>query len=179
MGDDAFGNARVLNEAVSIYFADATLASAFVARWCVQGRDGRRRLPPPKRPSRSETRFTFAHQIAAGSAPPADALGLLRGPVGTYPSDKPQPIWKGKGFNMHPPARHGKERRAGAGAPVRPNTGLGRERRFQFRQKPFTQHLGPLVKPGFFGGAVTAIFARVSASMDRNATASGTKGLSK
>jgi hypothetical protein len=25
----------VLNDAVSIYFADATLASAFVARWCV------------------------------------------------------------------------------------------------------------------------------------------------
>ncbi len=24
----------VLNDAVSIYFADATLASAFVARWC-------------------------------------------------------------------------------------------------------------------------------------------------
>jgi hypothetical protein len=25
----------VLNDAVSIYFTDATLASAFVARWCV------------------------------------------------------------------------------------------------------------------------------------------------
>jgi hypothetical protein len=25
----------VLNDAISIYFADATLASAFVARWCV------------------------------------------------------------------------------------------------------------------------------------------------
>jgi len=25
----------VLNDAVSLYFADATLASAFVARWCV------------------------------------------------------------------------------------------------------------------------------------------------
>jgi hypothetical protein len=25
----------VLNDAVSIYFADATLASAFVARWCL------------------------------------------------------------------------------------------------------------------------------------------------
>jgi hypothetical protein len=25
----------VLNDAVSIYFADATLASAFVARWCI------------------------------------------------------------------------------------------------------------------------------------------------
>jgi hypothetical protein len=24
----------VLNDAISIYFADATLASAFVARWC-------------------------------------------------------------------------------------------------------------------------------------------------
>jgi hypothetical protein len=31
----------VLNDAVSIYFLDATLASAFVARWvcCVEGRD--------------------------------------------------------------------------------------------------------------------------------------------
>ena len=28
----------VLNDAVSIYFADATLASAFVARWCVGAR---------------------------------------------------------------------------------------------------------------------------------------------
>jgi hypothetical protein len=25
----------VLNDAISIYFADATLAGAFVARWCV------------------------------------------------------------------------------------------------------------------------------------------------
>jgi hypothetical protein len=29
------GARGVLNDAVSIYFADATLASAFVARWCV------------------------------------------------------------------------------------------------------------------------------------------------
>src|SRR5215468_896832 len=29
------GTRGVLNEAVSIFFADATLASAFVARWCV------------------------------------------------------------------------------------------------------------------------------------------------
>src|SRR5712671_1820102 len=29
------GMRRVLNDALSIYFADATLASAFVARWCV------------------------------------------------------------------------------------------------------------------------------------------------
>jgi hypothetical protein len=28
----------VLNDAISIYFLDATLASAFVARWCVIGR---------------------------------------------------------------------------------------------------------------------------------------------
>jgi hypothetical protein len=28
------GMRGVLNDAVSIYFADATLASAFVARWC-------------------------------------------------------------------------------------------------------------------------------------------------
>jgi hypothetical protein len=27
-----------LNDAISIYFADATLASAFVARWCVGAR---------------------------------------------------------------------------------------------------------------------------------------------
>jgi hypothetical protein len=32
LGDDAIGDAGVLNDAVSIYFADATLASAFVAR---------------------------------------------------------------------------------------------------------------------------------------------------
>jgi hypothetical protein len=29
------GMRGVLNDALSIYFADATLASAFVARWCV------------------------------------------------------------------------------------------------------------------------------------------------
>jgi hypothetical protein len=34
-GDDAFEDALVLNDANSIYFADATLASTFVARWCV------------------------------------------------------------------------------------------------------------------------------------------------
>jgi hypothetical protein len=28
------GMRGVLNDAISIYFADATLASAFVARWC-------------------------------------------------------------------------------------------------------------------------------------------------
>jgi len=32
------GTRGVLNDAVSIYFADATLASAFVARWCAGGR---------------------------------------------------------------------------------------------------------------------------------------------
>ena len=29
------GTREVLNDAISIYFADATLAGAFVARWCV------------------------------------------------------------------------------------------------------------------------------------------------
>jgi hypothetical protein len=29
------GTRGVLNDAMSLYFADATLASAFVARWCV------------------------------------------------------------------------------------------------------------------------------------------------
>lgn len=29
------GSRGVLNDAISIYFADATIASAFVARWCV------------------------------------------------------------------------------------------------------------------------------------------------
>ena len=32
------GMRGVLNDAVSLYFADATLASAFVARWCVGSR---------------------------------------------------------------------------------------------------------------------------------------------
>ena len=47
MGDDAFGNARVPNDAVSSYFEDATLASAFVTRWCVgpKAKDGGRRVP--------------------------------------------------------------------------------------------------------------------------------------
>jgi hypothetical protein len=29
------GTRGVLNDAISVYFADATLANAFVARWCV------------------------------------------------------------------------------------------------------------------------------------------------
>ena len=32
------GMRGVLNDAVSLYFADATFASAFVARWCVGSR---------------------------------------------------------------------------------------------------------------------------------------------
>jgi hypothetical protein len=32
------GMRGVLNDAVSLYFADATLASAFLARWCVAAR---------------------------------------------------------------------------------------------------------------------------------------------
>ena len=32
------GTRGVLNDAVSIYFADATLASAFVARWCASSK---------------------------------------------------------------------------------------------------------------------------------------------
>jgi hypothetical protein len=32
------GTRGVLNDALSIYFADATMASAFVARWCVAAR---------------------------------------------------------------------------------------------------------------------------------------------
>jgi hypothetical protein len=31
----SLGTRGVLNDALSIYFADATLASAFVTRWCV------------------------------------------------------------------------------------------------------------------------------------------------
>ena len=39
------GTRGPLNDAVSIYFSDAALASAFVARWCVGARadTGRRR----------------------------------------------------------------------------------------------------------------------------------------
>jgi hypothetical protein len=32
------GMRGVLNDAVSVYFADATLASAFVARWCAESK---------------------------------------------------------------------------------------------------------------------------------------------
>jgi hypothetical protein len=32
------GTRGVLNDALSIYFADATLANAFVARWCVRAK---------------------------------------------------------------------------------------------------------------------------------------------
>jgi hypothetical protein len=36
VGHNAVRNAR--NDALSIYFADATLAGAFVARWCVRAK---------------------------------------------------------------------------------------------------------------------------------------------
>jgi len=32
------GTRGVLNDAISVYFADATLANAFVARWCIGSR---------------------------------------------------------------------------------------------------------------------------------------------
>lgn len=32
------GMRGILNDAVSLYFADATLASAFITRWCVAGK---------------------------------------------------------------------------------------------------------------------------------------------
>jgi len=38
MAGTSSGLRRVLSEAVSIYFADVTIASAFVARWCVGNR---------------------------------------------------------------------------------------------------------------------------------------------
>ena len=38
LGDDTVGARGVLNDAVSIYFLDAALASAFVARWCAGSR---------------------------------------------------------------------------------------------------------------------------------------------
>jgi hypothetical protein len=36
---------RLGNDALSIFFADASLASAFVARWCVGAKVERRRVP--------------------------------------------------------------------------------------------------------------------------------------
>jgi hypothetical protein len=35
VGDDPSGTHGLLNDALSVYFADATLAGAFTARWCV------------------------------------------------------------------------------------------------------------------------------------------------
>jgi hypothetical protein len=42
LSDSVGGFSHLLNDAISIYFLDATLASAFVARWCAgyKGRDG-------------------------------------------------------------------------------------------------------------------------------------------
>jgi hypothetical protein len=34
VGDHAGGNARVINDAIAVYFRDATMAVAFAARWC-------------------------------------------------------------------------------------------------------------------------------------------------
>lgn len=35
VGDNAFGTRGVVNDAISIYFGEAALANAFLARWCV------------------------------------------------------------------------------------------------------------------------------------------------
>jgi len=40
LDDDAFGDARRAERPISIDFADTTLASAFVARWCVGSKVG-------------------------------------------------------------------------------------------------------------------------------------------
>ena len=47
LGDDTLGMRGVLNDAISINFADATLANAFVVPMVrrVRGRGGRRRVP--------------------------------------------------------------------------------------------------------------------------------------
>jgi hypothetical protein len=34
MGDHSLGHPGVVNDALAIYFLDATIAGAFVARWC-------------------------------------------------------------------------------------------------------------------------------------------------
>ena len=49
----------------------------------------------------------------------------------------------------------------------------------RFRRNTLTQHLGPSWSRGFSAGAAVGIFASVSASMDHDATASGTNGLSR
>ena len=55
------GTRGVLNDALSIYFADATLASAFVARWCaghgVETADGTFRLREDESASRLGARL--------------------------------------------------------------------------------------------------------------------------
>ena len=55
----------VLNDAISIYFADATLASAFVARWCVG--------------SKAET-AGGVFQVREDEPPPRIGAGLHRTP---------------------------------------------------------------------------------------------------
>jgi hypothetical protein len=74
------GTRGALNDALSIYFADATLASAFVARWCVGSRvetaggvfqvreDERNRgLGPGRGTRRPSSEFNLAHRRFSGS----------------------------------------------------------------------------------------------------------------
>ena len=53
---------EMLNDAVSIYFVDATLASAFIARWCVgvQRGNGGGRFQAPGRRAGCEDRCEHA-----------------------------------------------------------------------------------------------------------------------
>jgi hypothetical protein len=60
------GTRGVLNDAVSIYFADAMLASAFVARWCTG--------------SKAETMGGGAFQVREDEPAPRIGVGLHRTP---------------------------------------------------------------------------------------------------
>jgi hypothetical protein len=70
------GNARGVNDAISLYFADVTLASAFVARRCVEaGRGDRGRVPSTRgRAGNAGRRGCIDTMTAVGVKDAADQL---------------------------------------------------------------------------------------------------------
>lgn len=89
MGDDAGRHARSFNDAVAVYFLDATAAAAFVARWCAgsaveisQGAFRVRDDQAARRVAADRTRLSDVH-----------ATARVRLPARRYRLPSPNPRW--------------------------------------------------------------------------------------
>ena len=66
------GARGVLNDAISIYFADATLAGAFVARWCLGSKAETTRRAKEQLQDEIAQHEQIAEEIERASEPSAD-----------------------------------------------------------------------------------------------------------